>query len=205
MHNFRALSSFVTNAVQVQLLRTEMDKVFGVDIEGFMDEQRKNLRFLHVPWIVRLCSDEMIRRGFDLEGIFRVPGGHEAISRICSSFNQGEVPDFEDETVGLEEVAGVFKKFLHELPAPLFSDDEGTFSSKFAQVLNRTLESEQVEEVRKLIPQLSENRRALIKEIFFILYLVSLESDLNLMDALNLATIFGIMKFHQILQEKNRK
>lgn len=47
-------------------------------------------------------------------------------------------------------------------------------------------------ELRKLIPRLSEYRRALVKEIFFVLFLVSRESEVNLMDAMNLGTIFGL-------------
>lgn len=48
------------NAIQIKILQTEM---FGVDIESFMAVQKNYVKFLQVPWVVRLCADEMIRRG----------------------------------------------------------------------------------------------------------------------------------------------
>jgi hypothetical protein len=56
-----------------------------------------------------------------------------------------------------------------------------------------------VEELALLVSQLSQYRRALCKEIFFVLYLVSRESDINLMDSMNLATIFGKLNFPSTL------
>lgn len=43
-----------------------------------------------------------------------------------------------------------------------------------------------------LLQNLTVHRRAVLKEIFYLLYLVSLESSYNLMDSKNLATIFGL-------------
>src|SRR5690606_27236540 len=60
MNNFKTLREFVENAIQLRILQTEM---FGVDIESFMKLQRAHVKFLKVPWVVRLCADEMIRRG----------------------------------------------------------------------------------------------------------------------------------------------
>jgi hypothetical protein len=34
------------------------------------------------------------------------------------------VPDFDQEGCNLEEVSGVFKKYIRELPTPLFIDDD---------------------------------------------------------------------------------
>eukprot|EP01127_Copromyxa_protea_P024393 TRINITY_DN9584_c0_g1_i2.p1 TRINITY_DN9584_c0_g1~~TRINITY_DN9584_c0_g1_i2.p1 ORF type:complete len:1172 (+),score=246.40 TRINITY_DN9584_c0_g1_i2:64-3579(+) len=192
MNNFKTLREFVENAIQLKILQTEM---FGVDIESFMKLQRAHVKFLKVPWVVRLCADEMIRRGFGLEGIFRVPGGHDCITNICKAFNNGEVPDFSADEIGLEEVSGVFKKYLRELPEPLLKDDtqHGELHAQFCSVLSLSSEAEQVERLKILVPRLSEHRRALAKEIFFVLHLVSMESEANLMDSMNLATIFGGM------------
>ncbi len=151
-----------------------------------------------------------------------MPGGHGHIANICKTFNngtrkdlciltfKGELPDFGADEIGLEEVSGVFKKYLRELPEPLLKDDspDGELQAKFSAVLNGMLsnfhsvltfkvseEVDQVAELKRLIPQLTEYRRALCKEIFFVLHLVSRESDINLMDAMNLATIFGKLFF----------
>ena len=50
-----------------------------------------------------------------------------------------------------------------------------------------------VKRYRHLIKKLSLFKRALLKEMFYVLYLVSLQSVHNKMDSLNLATIFGGM------------
>lgn len=57
-------------------------------------------------------------------------------------------------------------------------------------------EAHQQEEIVQMLPyfikQLSRFRRALLKEVFFALHLVSLKKEHNLMGPENLATIFGV-------------
>lgn len=51
------------------------------------------------------------------------------------------MPDFSLDEIGLEEVSGVFKKYLRELPEPLLKDDSpyGELHAKFCAVLNSKL------------------------------------------------------------------
>jgi hypothetical protein len=102
MQNFWTLNEFIKNAVRQKVVEQEM---FNVELQSFMDIQSTNMRFLNVPWVVRLCSDDMIRRGniflvpnsffllillgLVLEGLFRVPGQHNIINSICEAARYG--------------------------------------------------------------------------------------------------------------------
>lgn len=101
----------------------------------------------------------MIRRGLVLEGLFRVPGSHNVISSVCEAARHGTqkknrkkiqrinnflfvyypglVPDFDQPDCCLEEVSGVFKKYIRELPSPLFIDDtpENKLHQEFTKVM----------------------------------------------------------------------
>jgi len=170
-------------------------KLFGVGIDSYMVMQKAVVKFLNVPILVRLCADQIILRALKLEGIFRVPGSHDVINEISLSFENGMIPDFSEEVMGIEEVTGAFKKYLRELPQPLFSDDspDNKLANRLSEVLLLESPKEKIIRLRHLIKKLSLFKRALIKELFYILYLVSLEHKANLMDARNLSTIFGEM------------
>uniref|UniRef100_A0A6B2KYH8 Rho-GAP domain-containing protein n=1 Tax=Arcella intermedia TaxID=1963864 RepID=A0A6B2KYH8_9EUKA len=143
--------------------------------------------------MVRLCSEVIITKGVKLEGIFRVPGNQEIINKLCEDFESGNIPDLS--TVGAEEVSGVFKKYLRELPQPLLSDDkpDNGLEKRFAEVMNLESNRDRIKRLRHLIRRLSVFRRCLVHELFYVLYLVSRESASNLMDSHNLSTIFGGM------------
>jgi hypothetical protein len=76
--------------------------MFGVGLHEYMSNQSQYIPFLNVPYLVRLCVDAMIQKGFycwfsvfltitglSIEGIFRVPGKYEDIQEICAVFNTG--------------------------------------------------------------------------------------------------------------------
>eukprot|EP01128_Nolandella_sp_AFSM9_P006854 TRINITY_DN3611_c0_g1_i2.p1 TRINITY_DN3611_c0_g1~~TRINITY_DN3611_c0_g1_i2.p1 ORF type:complete len:1150 (-),score=340.22 TRINITY_DN3611_c0_g1_i2:199-3375(-) len=99
--------------------------------------------------------------------------------------------------MGNEEVSGVWKKYLRELPDALFSDEteDQAIQAKFSASIEDMVEGseEQIEKIKELIGTLDLTRRSLAKELFYVLYLVSLENEKNLMHSHNLATIFGGM------------
>jgi len=169
-------------------------KLFGVGIDSYMVLQKAIVKFLNVPILIRLCSDLIILKALNKEGIFRIPGNQNIINEISSSFENGSIPDFSG-SMGPEEVTGAFKKYLRELPQPLLSDDslENKISDGFAEVLTLSSPKKKIIRLRHLIRKLSIFKRSLLKEMLYVLYLVSLESKTNKMDAFNLSTIFGEM------------
>lgn len=63
-------------------------------------------------------------------------------------------------------------------------------------------EAKIVRDLPSLIKTLSPFRRALLKEVFFALHLVSLKKEKNLMGPENLSTIFGIVLMSNALNSK---
>ena len=97
MQNFWTLNNFVKTAVSQKIWQT---KLFGVELQQNVEDQKAHFTFLHVPWLIRLCVDDILRRGkhlfnlvqplgIALEGIFRVPGRQEIINAICEAFESG--------------------------------------------------------------------------------------------------------------------
>jgi hypothetical protein len=78
--------------------------------------QRPNLKY---PLFCEEALSEMIVRGHLVEGIFRISGLGSQISLLEDSFNRGETVSFAE--VDIHIVAGLFKKFLRDLPSPLLT------------------------------------------------------------------------------------
>lgn len=90
----------------------------------------------------------------------------------------------------IEDISGAYKKYIRDLPAPLFTDDGDRTTEKLvSQVpdcMHPCLNSyslidpslhEQLFLLKSIVSNLSVYRRALAFEFFYLLYLVSLRSD----------------------------
>jgi hypothetical protein len=108
------------------------------------------------------------------------------------------------EVYGMEEISSVYKKFLRELPEPILTDStadnvlqlevKALIESNKSQGTTKSVASEDPQIIAVLpliIKKLSPFRRALLKEVFFLLHLIHRKSEFNLMNTENLATIFG--------------
>ena len=86
--------------------------------------------------------------------MFRVPGSHSTVKKIVDLFNEGtwlqiiiiimdswirigKNPDFDGMPAFVEDVAGVFKKYLRDMPCPLLSDGtpEDLLQNRFLDAL----------------------------------------------------------------------
>eukprot|EP01124_Arcella_intermedia_P011738 TRINITY_DN18160_c0_g1_i1.p1 TRINITY_DN18160_c0_g1~~TRINITY_DN18160_c0_g1_i1.p1 ORF type:complete len:985 (-),score=223.84 TRINITY_DN18160_c0_g1_i1:60-2666(-) len=108
-------------------------------------------------------------------------------------FDGGQVPNLL--SMSPEEISSVFKKYMREIPHPLLAGDtiDRKLADRFSEVLELGTVDLKIKRIRKLLKKLSVFRRNLCRELFYILYLVSLERQNNKMDSHNLATIFGGM------------
>eukprot|EP01127_Copromyxa_protea_P021355 TRINITY_DN7315_c0_g1_i1.p1 TRINITY_DN7315_c0_g1~~TRINITY_DN7315_c0_g1_i1.p1 ORF type:complete len:917 (+),score=145.28 TRINITY_DN7315_c0_g1_i1:352-2751(+) len=95
----------------------------------------------------------------------------------------------------MEEVSSVFKKYLRELPEPIFTDGtaDNVLQMEVKQLVESRNEAMIIAGLPSLIAKLTFFRRSLLKEVFFLLHLVYLKSEKNLMSPDNIATIFGGM------------
>ena len=173
--------------------------LFAVSLDKYMELQKKALPFMNEPWIVRKCCDFLRDNGLKTEGIFRVPGSTSTIKKISDTFDAGQNPDFSNQAAFVEDVAGVLKKYLRDLPEPLISDGtpEDVLQKAFLQV---TIEMEDEDElaaplatINGLLKQLPKYRKAVVCDLFHLFACISSHSQFNLMTSDNVATIFGGM------------
>jgi len=129
----------------------------------------------------------------DSEGLFRVPGSHQGMQELQEHFDNGQNPDLVK--VPTDDVAGLLKKYLRELPEPLLSDctPEDTLQHAFQEAMAIKDEDLHVEKLKELLAKLPRYRRALCKELFFLFNSVAQHEESNKMNKDNLATIFGGM------------
>lgn len=164
-----------------------------------MEQQKKTLPFLNEPWIVRKCCDYLRDHGLKAEGIFRVPGSANSIKKISETFDAGQNPDFGNQQAFVEDVAGVLKKYLRDLPDPLISDGtaDDPLQKSFLQV---TIEMEDEDELgphlaklNSLLKQLPKYRKAVVCDLYHLFACIVAYQSVNLMNSENVATIFGGM------------
>eukprot|EP00004_Rigifila_ramosa_P006359 TRINITY_DN1707_c0_g1_i1.p1 TRINITY_DN1707_c0_g1~~TRINITY_DN1707_c0_g1_i1.p1 ORF type:complete len:604 (-),score=136.76 TRINITY_DN1707_c0_g1_i1:66-1877(-) len=103
-------------AIRSQLDVRKNSKIFGVSL--FELTQRENCS---VPRILSDCIDFVMAYGTQSEGIFRLSGDAQEVSKLKALFNVGEPVILKDRDPNV--VAGVLKLWLRELPDPLLTYD----------------------------------------------------------------------------------
>lgn len=173
--------------------------LFAVSLDKYMELQKKTLPFMNEPWIVRKCCDFLRDHGLKAEGIFRVPGSASTIKKISENFDAGQNPDFGTSGAFVEDVAGILKKYLRDLPEPLISDGspEDPLQKAFLQV---TIEMEDEDDLgphlatlNMLLKQLPKYRKAVVCDLYHLFSCIVAYQSVNLMSSDNVATIFGGM------------
>lgn len=180
------------------------ETVFGKPLAEVMMEQR--LRLLKggytpaswtyspaVPFVVSACIAFLrAKGGLTMEGIFRVSGFHESITKLRQFFNQGVVTaNLDDEELfpGCHEAAGLLKLFLRELPTPLLTFD---LYPQLLEIADDDKDTEaRVEDVNKLLEALPDDHCHLFRELLNLLHEISTHNKENCMGPHNLATVIG--------------
>jgi len=61
--------------------------VFGVELTTLVKMQNTK-----VPIVIKDCIQEIERRGFDTDGLYRISGKANELLRLKKEFDQGELP-----------------------------------------------------------------------------------------------------------------
>ncbi|KAI0757346.1 RhoGAP-domain-containing protein [Daedaleopsis nitida] len=147
-----------------------------------------------IPKIVRICIEDIDKRGLDAEGIYRVSGRHAAIQELQHKIERNEAAfAFNPSADDVYSVASFLKLFLRELPDPVF---------KFP-LQDRIQHTEGIDDhvatnfafLRSKIRRLPPIHQATLKAIVEHLSRVASHSDKNKMDPKNLAIVFGSVIF----------
>ncbi|XP_011300531.1 uncharacterized protein RhoGAP19D isoform X3 [Fopius arisanus] len=143
-----------------------------------------------VPLIVEMCTSIVEARGLEVIGIYRVPGNTAAISQLTESVNKGfesinlQDPRWSDVNV----ISSLLKSFFRQLPDSLLTAD----------LYPMFIDADKIEDpqrrmttIRKLLRDLPEHHFETLKYLMFHLKRVVEHSEINKMEAKNLAIVFG--------------
>ncbi|XP_050315000.1 rho GTPase-activating protein 8 [Anthonomus grandis grandis] len=162
---------------QEQMIPTQQ---FGVTIQFIRDNYH-----VTIPPVVRQCIEYLEQPdALETEGIFRRSANATKVKALKELANQGQTVTFEDP----HEAAVLLKKFLRELREPLLTYEIYDEIMQF-QSWNK---DEQLRNVSILMMEkLPEDNYKVLKYIIGFLSRVMERSDLNKMNAQNLAVVFG--------------
>ncbi|XP_076393755.1 rho GTPase activating protein at 19D isoform X2 [Megachile rotundata] len=144
----------------------------------------------YVPLIVEMCTSIVEARGLEVVGIYRVPGNTAAISHLTDTVNKGfeninlQDPRWSDVNV----ISSLLKSFFRQLPDSLLT----------AELYPMFIDADKVEDpqrrmttIRKLLRDLPEHHFETLKYLMFHLKKIVEHSEINKMEAKNLAIVFG--------------
>jgi len=167
------------------------DLIFGVSLADYATARGIEN---DVPKVLKICIEEMDKRGLDAEGIYRVSGRHANVQELQHKLERNEKTfSFNSFTDDIYSVASLLKLYLRELPESLFkfplqdrlqhSEDKADHAANDFVVL------------RSKIRRLPGVHRASLKALVEHLSRVASHADKNKMDAKNLAIVFSPVVF----------
>ncbi|XP_051911859.1 SLIT-ROBO Rho GTPase-activating protein 1b isoform X2 [Hippocampus zosterae] len=156
---------------------------------------RKNSHSKHqdsgkaIPLLVESCIRYINLHGLQHQGIFRVSGSQVEVNDIKNSFERGDDPLIDEESNrDINSVAGVLKLYFRGLGNPLFPSDR--FNDLIACVRMENL-YERAQCIQKILVGVPRATLVVMRYLFAFLNHLSKYSDENMMDAGNLAIVFG--------------
>ncbi|XP_029660659.1 uncharacterized protein LOC115234073 isoform X2 [Formica exsecta] len=144
----------------------------------------------YVPLIVEMCTSIVEARGLEVVGIYRVPGNTAAISQLTDSVNKGfENINFQDPRWSdVNVISSLLKSFFRQLPDSLLT----------AELYPMFIDADKIEDpqrrmttIRKLLRDLPEHHFETLKYLMQHLKKIVDHSEINKMEAKNLAIVFG--------------
>ncbi|XP_068611527.1 SLIT-ROBO Rho GTPase-activating protein 1-like [Brachionichthys hirsutus] len=156
---------------------------------------RKNSHSKHqdatkaIPMLVESCVRYINLHGLQHQGIFRVSGSQLEVNDIKNSFERGNDPLIDEESNhDINSVAGVLKLYFRGLENPLFPKER--FDDLLSCVRVDSM-YERAQCVRKILLGVPRPALLVMRYLFAFLNHLSQYSDENMMDAGNLAIVFG--------------
>ncbi|CAD7691587.1 unnamed protein product [Nyctereutes procyonoides] len=125
-------------------------------------------------------------KGPSTEGIFRKAANEKARKELKEDLNSGGMVDLKSLPVHL--LAAIFKDFLRSIPLKLLSCD---LFEEWMDALEKQNEEDRIEALKQVAEKLPRPNLLLLKHLISVLYLISKNSEINKMDASNLAICIG--------------
>ncbi|KAG6919578.1 hypothetical protein DXG01_004241 [Tephrocybe rancida] len=149
----------------------------------------KGLQDGDVPKIIRICIQEIGKRGLESEGIYRVSGRHAVVQALQHNIEKDEERFEFSQKDDVYAVSSLLKLYLRELPEPVFKfplqeriqhteDRADHISNNFMLLRSK---------IRRLPPVHQATLKALLEHLARVVTF----SEKNKMDPKNLAIVFG--------------
>ncbi|THH07715.1 hypothetical protein EW145_g3198 [Phellinidium pouzarii] len=171
---------------QISLPTPVHSHMFGVGLEDIMgfDGEKDGL-----PRVVRDCIQYLRETGLEEEGLFRRSPNSAQLRQVREAYNRGQTVSLH--SFGDPHLAAVLlKKFLRDLPNPIFSESTYDVIRRCPSPRNEQNEFAAIMYIREtLLPELAPCTLILLSNVLLLLHEVSLRSDTNRMDAHNLAIV----------------
>ncbi|CAN9497746.1 unnamed protein product [Ophioblennius macclurei] len=142
------------------------------------------------PMVVDMCIREIESRGLKSEGLYRISGFTESVEEVKMGFDKdGEKTDisvnaYEDINI----ITGALKLYLRDLPVPVISYDA---YPRFIEAAKLTDAEKKLEAFREALALLPPSHIETLKYLMAHLKRVTQNEKFNLMNAENLAIVFG--------------
>ncbi|KAN0038240.1 hypothetical protein ACTA71_000412 [Dictyostelium dimigraforme] len=162
------------------------------------DKAQINAATIELPPLVSRSIDLLLEQGISSVGIFRTCASATALKKIKTRFESGEDIDLKAENVDVDTVAGVLKSYFRELPNPIFPEN---LHESFFQAMRQPSHEEKIQSLKEIIDQLSPLECKMIKKLFHLLHLISLEKDVNMMSPENIAICWAPTFFRSFASE----
>ncbi|KAM9975143.1 hypothetical protein ACTFIW_008621 [Dictyostelium discoideum] len=162
------------------------------------DKAQINASTIELPPLVSRSIDLLMEQGISSVGIFRTCASATALKKIKTRFESGEDIDLKAENIDVDTVAGVLKSYFRELPNPIFPENLHEY---FFQAMRLPSKEETIQSLKDIIDQLSPLECKMIKKLFHLLHLISLEKDVNMMSPENIAICWAPTFFRSFASE----
>uniref|UniRef100_A0A671RMS2 Rho GTPase-activating protein 15 n=1 Tax=Sinocyclocheilus anshuiensis TaxID=1608454 RepID=A0A671RMS2_9TELE len=180
------LKKFISRRPSMKTLQEKgliKDRVFGCHMLTLCERERTT-----VPTFVKLCIEEVEKRGVEADGIYRVSGNLAIIQKLRFLVDQEEELNLGDsQWEDIHVITGALKMFFRELPEPLFPF---RFFDLFVEAISKE-PTQKVQALKKLIHQAPKPNHNTIKLLFHHLRRVLMKSQKNLMSTQGISIVFG--------------
>ncbi|XP_076759768.1 rhoGAP_ARAP and RA_ARAPs domain-containing protein RhoGAP15B isoform X1 [Xylocopa sonorina] len=148
----------------------------------------------NVPVILDKCINFIYAHGIMSEGIYRQNGSNSAVVKLLKAFRHDAwATQITRSTYTEHDVATVLRRFLRDLPDPLFPPN---IHDRLCFTSENVNENERVSAYRKLLSTLTPVPAATLRRILAHLHCLSQQSSRNLMTCENLSAIWGPTLMH---------
>ncbi|XP_045691472.1 rho GTPase-activating protein SYDE2 isoform X1 [Phyllostomus hastatus] len=183
--------------------------VFGVDIQKVVEKENTGLM---VPLLIQKCITEIVKRGCQVVGLYRLCGSAAVKKELREAFERDSkaVVLCENQYPDINVITGVLKDYLRELPSPLITKQlyEGVLDAMAKNPLkmssngceNDTSDSKYTVDLLDCLPDVE---KATLKMLLDHLKLVASYHEVNKMTCQNLAVCFGPVLLSQKQETSN--